>query len=331
MTQIYLADPAIRAEQLQAIQAQLPAGWSLVDSPAGVTAILTENVDVTAEMIQAAGPTLRLVVRLDTGNAVVDGTVVDGTVFDGTGIAVIDLPNTALVGVAEHTVMLIMALSRHLFAVARDTNRQAWLPDRSTPILTDQRKYTYNWIGLQDFGTLYGKTVGLVGMGLIGRATADRLAAFGMRLLYTQRRRLDAATERRYGVHWRELDDLLSESDFVTLHHRFQEGPDGNDNHIGARELALMKPTAYIINTARGRLLDEAALVDALRAGRIAGAGLDVFRYEPLPADSPLFELAGDNVILTPHVAGAPVTEAWATIARELVEHVQGHLATQRE
>lgn len=317
MTQIYLADPAIRAEQLQAIQAQLPAGWSLVDSPAGVTAILTENVDVTTEMIEAAGPTLRLVIRLDTGSAVVDGT----------GIPVIDLPNTALVGVAEHAVMLIMALSRHLFAVARQTNNQAWLPERSTPILTDQRKYTYNWIGLQDFGTLYGKTVGLVGMGLIGRATADRLAAFGMRLLYTQRRRLDAAIEQRYGVQWRELDDLLGESDFVTLHHRFQEGPDGNDNHIGARELALMKPTAYIVNTARGRLLDEAALVDAVRAGRIAGAGLDVFRYEPLPADSPLFELAGDNVILTPHVAGAPVTEAWTTIARELVEHVQGHLA----
>ena len=116
---------------------------------------------------------------------------------------------------------------------------------------------------------------------------------------------------------------MLAESDFVSLHHRFQEGPEGNDNHIGARELALMKPTAYLINTARGRLVDEDALVAALRSGQIAGAGLDVFRHEPLPADSPLFALAGDNVILTPHVAGAPLVAAWATIAQELIEHLQ--------
>ncbi len=194
------------------------------------------------------------------------------------------------------------------------------------PILTDQSKYTYNWIGLEDFGTLYGKTVGLIGLGLIGRATAARLRAFGMRLLYTQRTRLDPATEAALGVEWRTLDDLLAESDFVSLHHRFQEGPGGNDNHIGAREFARMKPTAYLINTARGRLVDEDALVEALRTGQIAGAGLDVFRYEPLPGDHPLLELAGDNVLLTPHTAGAPITEAWQTIAEELVEHVQHSL-----
>ncbi len=313
MTKIYLADPQIRAEQLEAIRERLPEGWALVDQPAGASAILTENVDVTSAMTAAAGPGLRLIARLETGNASVEAGE----------IPVADLPNTALVGVAEHAVMLIMALSRHLLWVARQANQQQWLPDRSEPILTDQRKYTYNWIGLEDFGTLYGKTAGLIGMGIIGRATADRLRAFGMRLLYTQRNRLDAATEARYGVQWRELDDLLRESDFVSLHHRFQEGPDGNDNHIGARELALMKPTAYLINTARGRLVDEDALVEALRSRQIAGAGLDVFRYEPLPSDHPLFALAGDNVILTPHVAGAPITEAWATIARELVEKVE--------
>ena len=316
MTTIYRADPQIRAEQLAAIRERLPEGWALVDQPAGATAILTENVDETPAMTAAAGPGLRLIARLDTGNAIVEAGA----------LPVIDLPNTALVGVAEHAVMLIMALSRHLLWVARQTNQQQWLPDRSESILTDQRKYTYNWIGLEDFGTLYGKTAGLIGLGLIGRATADRLRAFGMRLLYTQRNRLDPATEARYGVQWRELDDLLCESDFVSLHHRFQEGPDGNDNHIGAREFALMKPTAYLVNTARGRLVDEDALLEALRSRQIAGAGLDVFRYEPLPADHPLFELAGDNVILTPHVSGAPVTEAWATIARELVEKVEEQL-----
>jgi phosphoglycerate dehydrogenase-like enzyme len=316
-TVIYLADPAIRAEQLEAIRNRLPAGWTLADAPAGAAAILTENMAVTPEMAAAAGPSLRLIARLQTGSAAIAETTVP----------VVELPNTALTGVAELTVLLILALSRHLVMVSRQTLAQAWLPDRSEPILTDQRRYTYNWIGLQDFGTLYGKSVGLVGLGLIGRATAERLAGFGVRLLYTQRHRLDAATEARYGVQWRSLDELLAESDFVSLHHRFQEGPEGNDNHIGARELALMKPTAYLINTARGRLVDEDALVAALQEGRIAGAGLDVFRYEPLPPDHPLFALAGDNVILTPHVAGAPIVEAWQTTARELIEHVQHAIA----
>jgi phosphoglycerate dehydrogenase-like enzyme len=320
MNKLYLADPAIRAEQIAAIQRALPSNWSLAETAAGATAILSENVDITAAMMDEAGDGLRMIALLDTGNATVVAPSTPGSA--PSPIPIVVLPNTALVGVAEHAVMLIMALSRHLSAVARATNERQWLPDRSEPILTDQQRYTYNWIGLEDFGTLYGKTVGLVGLGLIGRATAARLRPFGMRLLYTQRNRLDEATEARLGVQWRSLDALLAESDFVSLHHRFQADPPSNDNHIGEHELGLMKPTAYLINTARGRLVDEVALVDALKRGQIAGAGLDVFRYEPLPDDHPLFDLAGDNVILTPHVGGAPVVEAWETIARELVEHL---------
>lgn len=314
LVKIYIPDASIRAEQIEAVRCRLPAGWSLVDFPEGAAAILTENMDVNYEMVEAAGSGLRLIARLDTGRA---------AIMESCPVPVVDLPNTALVGVAEHTVMLIMSLSRHFLAVIRRTNAQSWLPDRSQPILTDQRRYTYNWIGLQDWGTLYGKTVGLIGLGLIGSATAVRLRSLGMRLLYTKRHRLGPDAEVRLGVQWREFDALLAESDFVSLHHRFEEGPGGNDKHIGARELALMKPTAYLINTARGRLVDEDALVAALHSGQIAGVGLDVFRQEPLPIDSPLFALAGDNVILTSHVAGAPLGEAWATIAHELIEHVQ--------
>jgi phosphoglycerate dehydrogenase-like enzyme len=124
-------------------------------------------------------------------------------------------------------------------------------------------------------------------------------------------------------VRWRDLDELLRESDFVTLHHRFVEGPDGNDRQFGAREFGLMKPTAYFINTSRGRMVDEDALAEAVRTGRIAGAGIDVFRYEPFTADNPLAALAGDNVILTAHTAGAPMVEAWQTTAQELVERIQ--------
>jgi phosphoglycerate dehydrogenase-like enzyme len=310
---IFVADPQIREGQVQALQAALPDGWRLTGNPQGATAILTEHVDVSPAMLAAAGEALRLVALLSTGKATCAAT----------HVPVVTYPNTAMSGVAELTVTLMLALSRQLLMVARKTKAQAWVAGRDTPILTDQQRYTYNWIGLDDFGTLYRKRVGIVGVGQIGRAVAARLRPFGVRLLYTQRHRLAPDEEAALGLQWRELDDLLRESDFVTLHHRLQEGAGGNDGQFGVREFALMKPTAYFINTARGRLVDEEALVEALHDRRIAGAGLDVFRYEPLPPGHPLLELAGDNVILTPHVAGAPVTEAWQIIAEELVERIQ--------
>ena len=146
--------------------------------------------------------------------------------------------------------------------------------------------------------------------------------AFGVQLLYTDLQRFDPAVK----PNWRLLAHAgrpVRESDFVTLHLRFIDGPDGNDKWFGAREFGLMKPTAFFINTARGRLVDEDALIDALQTGKIAGAGLDVFRYEPLPKDSPLLALAGDRVILTGHVSGTYNVEAWQITAQELVERVQ--------
>jgi len=314
---IYVADDEIRPQLLTTIEERLPEGWRLIDAAQGATALLTENTDITPALIKQAGPSLRLIARLDTGH----GGVAQASV------PVVNLPNTALVGVAEHALALILVLSRRLLMVARKTRQEEWLPDRSEPLLTTQTDYTYNWIGLEEFGTLYGKKAGLVGLGVIGRAVAARLNAFGVRVFYTKRQRLPPQEEARLKVQWRDLDDLLRESDFVSLHLRFQEGPGGNDKQFGTREFELMKPTAFFINTARGRLVDEEALVSAIKSGQIAGAGLDVFRYEPLPPEHPLLALAGDNVILTPHVAGAPVTEAWQTIAEELIAHTEAALA----
>ena len=316
MVKLYLADAQIRAEQIEAIRSALHEGWSLADAPQGAVAILTENVDVSAEMLAATGPTLQIVFRLDTGQAKVAPTTA----------RVLDLPNTGLTGVADHVVALILALSRRLLWAARRTAEQAWVEGRDQPILTDQRKYTFNWVGLPESGALYRKVVGVVGLGAIGREVVKRLKPFGAKLIYTDLQRLDAGVEAGLGVRWRELDDLLRESDFVTLHLRFQEGEGGNDGMFGRREFSLMKPAAYFINTSRGRVVDEDALVEALRSGQIAGAGLDVFRYEPLPAGHPLLELAGDNVILTPHVAGSPMPEAWAATAAEIIEQMQSAL-----
>jgi phosphoglycerate dehydrogenase-like enzyme len=144
---------------------------------------------------------------------------------------------------------------------------------------------------------LYGATVGIVGLGLIGRAAARRLAAFGVRLL-CHTRTLDHGFAREVGMTYTDLDTLLRESDVVSLYASLNEE---TRRMIGAREIGLMKPTAFLVNIARGELIDEPVLIEALRTARIAGAGLDVFEREPL-GESPLFDL--DNVVLTPHQAG---------------------------
>jgi phosphoglycerate dehydrogenase-like enzyme len=144
---------------------------------------------------------------------------------------------------------------------------------------------------------LFGATVGIVGLGLIGKAAARRLRAFGVRLL-CHTRTPDPAFGEEMGMTYTDLDTLLRESDVVSLYASLTPATRGM---IGTRELGLMKPTSYLVNIARGELVDEPALVEALRQGRIAGAGLDVFETEPLH-DSPLFAL--DNVVLTPHQAG---------------------------
>jgi glyoxylate reductase len=148
-------------------------------------------------------------------------------------------------------------------------------------------------------GSVSHKTMGIVGMGGVGKAAARRARGFGMRILYHDPRRLQEAEEKDLGLTWATLDELLTRADFVSLHARLTP----ETRHLlSDREFGLMKPTAYLINTARGPIVDEQALVRALAAGRIAGAGLDVYENEPQP-DPAL--LAMSNVVFTPHVGSA--------------------------
>jgi glyoxylate reductase len=158
---------------------------------------------------------------------------------------------------------------------------------------------------------VWGKTLGLIGgAGLIGKAVAKRAHGFSMRVLYWTPRRKPEHEERAAGLTFAPLDELLRHSDFVSLHSPLNKE---TRHQIGARELRLMKKTAYLINTARGPIIDEAALVRALQKGEIAGAGLDVFEHEP-KIDKALAKMA--NVVLTPHLgSGTPeVREAMANI-----------------
>jgi phosphoglycerate dehydrogenase-like enzyme len=150
-----------------------------------------------------------------------------------------------------------------------------------------------------------GKTVGLVGLGRVGLPMARRLRAFDMRILYTKRTRLAADEERELGLEWAELDELLGESDFVCVEVSYNST---THKMFGAREFGLMHPTAYFINTARGRIVDEDALIDALRAKTIAGGAFDVYYREPPVQWDPEVPAAlreMDNVILAPHNGNA--------------------------
>ena len=162
-------------------------------------------------------------------------------------------------------------------------------------------------------GELQGRCLGIVGLGNSGRELARLVAPFAMRVL-AHSSHIDPAEAAALGVPLVSLEELLREADFVSLHARLS---DETRRMIGAKQLALMKPTAYFINVARGELVDQGALVGALAERRIAGAALDVFEVEPLPADDPLTRL--DNVILTPHW-NASTTDVWRATARAMAE-----------
>jgi len=216
------------------------------------------------------------------------------------GIPIANNGGANSVAVSEHAVMLMLAVSRGL-------------------VRQHASVVAGNWRG-NDAPELYelrDKTLGIVGFGAIGKKTARLAKAFGMRVVYFDVMRLSEADEDALGVRFRLLRELVREADVISLHMPLN---DATHHIIGKPELDEMKPTAIIVNTGRGPLIDEAALVEALSTGGIAGAGLDVFDPEPPEADNPLFALS--NVILTPHVAG-PTLDSNAARVRNAFDNVQ--------
>jgi len=232
--------------------------------------------EVYSKAVLQALPMLRVVARMGVGYDRVD--IAAATEF---GVLVSITPGTIEPAVAEWTVAHILAVRRRLFLADRAVRDGKWtLPQVLSP-------------------SLVGATVGLIGLGRIGREVVKRLAGFGCRLIGSDPV-ADPVEWRQRGVEVVDLGKLLEQSDVVSLHVPLSDKTRGL---IGARELARMRPSAVLINTSRGGLIDEEALAAALRDGRIAGAGLDAFAKEPLPASSPLLGL--DNVVLTGHVAYA--------------------------
>ena len=256
--------------------------------------IVTQNTAINGEMI-AAAPQLKLIQRYGTRP---DG--IDLSTARAAGIAVATMPLHGCIAVAELAMTLLLALSKNLVRAHTATVTGAYRELGVEPILTEQRRHKFQWMNMQSaMFEVTGHTLGIIGFGEIGTETARRARAFGMSVIYNKRTRLPANIESAEQVTFAEKDELLQTADFVLLSSPLT--PE-TEKMIGARELALMKPTAFLLNISRGGVIDEAALVEALRNRRIGGAGLDVFVYEPIPYDHPLLQC--DNVILTPHVGG---------------------------
>ena len=241
------------------------------------------------------GPNLKLIQLLSAGY---DRADIEAARKAGVPIANNGGANS--VAVSEHAVLLMLAVSRQL--VRQHTSVAAG-----------------NWRGNETprVHELRNKTLGIVGLGTIGKKTARLAAAFGMNIIYYDIARLAEHEEDAIGVRFRLLKELLRESDLISLHTPLN---DTTRHLIGAEELSLMKESAILVNTARGPVIDEAALYAALTEGKILAAGLDVFDQEPPQPDNPLFKL--DNVILSAHLAG-PTFESNIARVRNAFDNVQ--------
>jgi phosphoglycerate dehydrogenase-like enzyme len=252
--------------------------------------LVLKNFELSAEQIDRARR-LRGVQKLGLLTTNIDRNQL---VRRGIPIRTLLLPSSA--AVADHAVALLLALTRQLLAGGAAMHAP---PAGVVPILTDERHFAYNWAGLNT-SVLSGKVLGLIGFGEVALQVSRRARAFGMTVRYAKRHPLPADVERRHGVRSATFDRLLEDSDVVSIH--VPQSPQ-TEGLIGADELARMKPGAFLINTSRGAIVDEGALVDSLLRGHIAGAGLDVFRMEPLPKTDRL--LTAPRTVLTPHAAGA--------------------------
>lgn len=268
---------------------------ALLATPAALSTALSGAVAVIAGMEPftpdvLAGSSLRVVARMGVGYDAIDVPAATAR-----RIAVTITPGANEWSVAEQTLALLLAVHRAVPQRDREARSGAW---RRRPL-----------------PRLAGRTIGLVGLGRIGRAVAQRAAGLGLRVIAA-----DPAADRdfavRHHVELRAFEQLLAEADIVSLH--LPASP-AAPPLIDAAALARMKPGAVLINTARGSLVDEAALAEALAAGRLFGAGLDVFQIEPLPLESPLIGLP--NVVLSPHMAGLDdeSVEAMAASAAESI------------
>jgi D-3-phosphoglycerate dehydrogenase len=286
---IGIIDP-FHPKSIDTIAAAIPAEWRLSitrGQSADEKARALRDVDVafvmaapmSASLIDAA-PRLRFIQKLGAG---VDRIDVDHCAARGIGIARLQAGNS--IPVAEHTLLMMLAACRRLPLLDRQTRAGGWDKEAARGVSRQ----------------INGKTVGIVGFGAIGQAVAKLLLGFGANVLYYDPRRASSDVERELRVTYASLDELTSESDIVSLHLPLMKE---TATLFDATRIARMKPGSILVNCARGGLVDEAALHDALVSGHVFSAGIDAFEQEP-PVGNPLLLL--DQTVVTPHTAGGTI------------------------
>lgn len=262
---------------------------------AGATVAITNKVPLRAETL-AQLPALKMIAVAATGY-----DVIDVPYCREHGIAVANIRNYAVHTVPEHAFSLILALRRSLLAYRADVEAGVWQKSDQFCFFT------------HPIGDLHGATIGIVGEGAIGQGTAAIARGFGMKVLFA-----DHEPPKMPGVEFTPFDEVIAQSDVISLHCPLTPA---TRNLIGIEQLRRMKRSALLINTSRGGLVDEAALIQALDEGLIAGAGFDVLTTEPPKNGHPLLDVRRPNFILTPHVAWAS-DNAMQFLADQLIDNI---------
>lgn len=281
----------------------------LISKAKGAEVLVPTLIDqIDAEMIDALSPGLKLIANFGAGTDHIDVKHARAK-----GITVTNTPSVLTEDTADVSMALLLAVPRRLGEAAQEIRTEAW----------------HGWSPMHLLGhRVHGKVLGIVGMGRIGRAVARRAKGFGLKIHYHQRTQLHAEVEKELDATYvPNLETLLRQSDMVSLH-----CPHTAETHhlIGAEQLHMMKPTAYLVNTARGALVDERALINALEQGVIAGVGLDVYEHAPAV---PKELRACPNVVLLPHISSATIesrTEMGERVIINIKTWVDGHRPPDR-
>jgi phosphoglycerate dehydrogenase-like enzyme len=286
---------------LEVIMKRRPSMSDLLPLLPTIDFLISErNIPVTGEMINMAD-SLKLIVRL--GSLSYD---IDRDTARAIGIKVSMQPVLGTIFAAEHLLMMILAVLKRL---ERSLNAAVSADHGQTGRRTDENTFAFNWLGYSDINGLFNKSVAVIGMGEIGVELVRRLRSFRVSSIgYFKREQYPRALERELGITYLSLNEAIGADVVISL----MPYSNRTDRIINANLIAQMKPSAVLIHAGSGSVIDEQALVEALKAGKIAGAALDTYEFEPLQPTHSLVRLARDprsNLLLTPHVASAPMTD----------------------
>ena len=255
--------------------------------------LVTKKTIINQDLLKKV-PNLKFVQLLSNRSDKIDPNIIENKSFK---IAL--LPQVGCIAVSELAMTLMLSLSKKITVGHELTMSSAYLKLNIEPFKTEERKHNFQWMKINNIFEIYGKSLGIIGFGEIGTELSRRAKSFGMKVNYYSRNKLPTHIENFEGVKYQDLETLLSSNDFISLHlpHTSE-----SNKMINKNTLSLIKKNSFIINTSRGGLIDEDDLYYYLKNNKIAGAGLDVFLYEPLPSNHPFMSLA--NVILCHHIGG---------------------------